>query len=108
MASGWPGQGHGPLFSTAVVIAVDPRLGIALEGYNGDHSRPPRRSILLGGLVAAAGSFLVGMAAVTGVELGVGKSLSCWVWEDWRAQSAGRGAASVATTRTRLSLLWGS
>jgi hypothetical protein len=63
------------------------------------HVRPPRRSVLLGGLVATAASFLVGMAAVTGVELGAGKSLSCWVWEECPAQTAGKGAASDTTTR---------
>jgi hypothetical protein len=63
------------------------------------HVRPPRRSGILGGLVAAAASFLVGMATVTGVELGVGKSLSCWVWEECPAQTAHRGAASDTTTR---------
>jgi hypothetical protein len=41
----------------------------------------------------------VGMGAVTGVELSVGKSLSCWVWEECPAQTADRGAASDTTTR---------
>jgi hypothetical protein len=42
--------------------------------------RPPRRrSVLLGGLLAAVATFVVGIGVVTGVELGVGKSLSCWV-----------------------------
>jgi hypothetical protein len=63
------------------------------------HVRTPRRSVLLGGLVATAASLLIGMAAVTGVELGVGKSLSCWVWEQCPAPTAGRGTASDTTTR---------
>ncbi len=69
---------------------------------------PPltRRSILIKGLIAAAVAFVVGMAAVTGVELGVGKSLSCWVWEECPARTAGGGAAS--DTSTRPSILGGS
>jgi hypothetical protein len=63
------------------------------------HVRTPRRSVLLGGRVAAAASFLIGMAAVTGVELGVGKNLSCWVWEECPAQTSHSGAASDTTTR---------
>ena len=44
--------------------------------------RPRRSSILRGSLAAAGISFLVGLIVVTGLELGVGKSLSCWVWEE--------------------------
>jgi hypothetical protein len=40
-----------------------------------------RRPILIGGLLAAAVSFLIGMSAVTAAELVAGKSLSCAVWE---------------------------
>jgi hypothetical protein len=71
--------------------------------------RPPRRrSILLGALLAAAASFVVGMGAVTGVELSVGKSLSCWVWNECSTKDDGGGAASGGTTRTRPSILGGS
>jgi hypothetical protein len=35
------------------------------------------------GHIAAAGiSFVVGLIVVTGLELGVGKSLSCWVCDE--------------------------
>ncbi len=40
-----PGKFRGMPFSTAVAIAVDPRLGIALEGYNGDCRGHPRSGI---------------------------------------------------------------
>jgi hypothetical protein len=69
--------------------------------------RPPRRSVLLGGFLAAAASFVVGIGVVTGVELSVGKSLSCWVWNDCLTKDDGGGAASEGTTRTRPSILGG-
>jgi hypothetical protein len=70
--------------------------------------RTPRRSVLLGALLAAVASFVVGMGAVTGVELSVGKSLSCWVWNECSTKDDGGGAASGGTTRTRPSILGGS
>ena len=39
-----------------------------------------RRSILVKGLIAAALAFVVGMAAVYGVERVIGNSLSCGIW----------------------------
>jgi hypothetical protein len=39
-----------------------------------------RRSILIKGLIAAAVAFVVGMAAVYGVERVMGNSLSCGIW----------------------------
>jgi hypothetical protein len=39
-----------------------------------------RRSILIKGLIAAAVAFVVGMAAVYGVEQVIGNSLSCGIW----------------------------
>jgi hypothetical protein len=72
--------------------------------------RPPRgRSVLLGGLLAAVASFVVGIGTVTGVELSAGKSLSCWVWDECPTNDdgGGRGAASRGTTGTRPSILGG-
>jgi hypothetical protein len=45
---------------------------------------PPltRRSILIKGLIAAAVAFVVGMAAVYGVERVIGNSLSCGIWAE--------------------------
>jgi hypothetical protein len=69
---------------------------------------PRRRSILLGALLAAAASFVVGMGAVTGVELGVGKSLSCWVWNQCPTKDDGGGGTTPeGTTQTRPSILGG-
>src|SRR5215212_10115173 len=45
-------------------------------------ARPSRRSVLLGTLLTMAASFLLGLGVVTSVELSVGKSLSCWVWNE--------------------------
>jgi hypothetical protein len=70
--------------------------------------RPPRRAVLLGGgLLAAVASFVIGMGAVTAVELGVGKSLSCWVWNECPTNDDGAGGTG-ATTRTRPSILGGT
>src|SRR4051812_24558657 len=41
-----------------------------------------RHSILIGSLIAAVISFLVGLIIITGVETSVGKNLSCWVWDE--------------------------
>lgn len=57
-----------------------------------------RRSILIGALVSTVASLLLGMATVTGVELGVGKSLSCWVWNNCPAESSRDGGRSSSTS----------
>jgi hypothetical protein len=57
-----------------------------------------RRSILIGALVSAVASLLLAMATVTGVELGVGKSLSCWVWNNCPAESSRDGGRSSSTS----------
>ncbi len=66
-------------------------------------SLPPasarRRSILIGSIVAAGISFLVGLSVVTALELGVGKSLSCWVWDDCPTESStDDGRTSITST----------
>ena len=64
----------------------------------GSLSRAQRRSFLIGSLGAAGISCVVGLILITGVELSVGKSLSCWVWdecsvaEESSADSSGRTA----------------
>jgi len=58
-----------------------------------------RRSILIGSIAAAGISFFIGLSGVTALEVGVGKSLSCWVWEDCSAGSSTDGdEASVTGT----------
>ena len=60
--------------------------------------RPRRRSLLIGSVAAAGISFLVGLIIVTGVELGVGKSLSCWVWEECSMEESSADGSSSSTT----------
>ena len=71
-------------------------------------SLPPlrRRSILIGSLVAGGISFLVGIIIVTGLELSVGKNLSCWVWNECPKVSSTSGKG--ASTGTMPSIFGGS
>jgi hypothetical protein len=108
----------GAALTTMIITAGSALFGVYLERAAARarggipsvvRARPPRRrSILLGGLLAAAASFAVGMGAVTGVELGVGKSLSCWVWDECPTKDdGGGGTAPEGTTQTRPSILGG-
>jgi len=59
-----------------------------------------RHSILVGSLVAAGISFVVGLMVITGVEASVGKSLSCWLWSECPAEESsadGGGGPSIST-----------
>jgi hypothetical protein len=60
--------------------------------------RRRRRSILIGSVAAAGISFLVGLIIVTGVELGVGRSLSCWVWDECSMEESSADGSSSTTT----------
>src|SRR5919202_1691915 len=56
-----------------------------------------RRSVLIGSVIAGGISFLVGLIIITGVELGVGKNLSCWIWSECPAETSadgGKGSTS--------------
>jgi hypothetical protein len=68
--------------------------------------RPQRRSLLVGSLAAAGISCLVGLILVTVLELGVGKSLSCWVWAECSTEESsadgGGGTTRVSTLSTIL------
>ncbi len=74
-------------------------------------SLPPaparRRSVLIGTVVAAGISFFVGLIIVTALELGVGKSLSCWVWNDCPEESSTDGGGSSSRTSTLPSIFGG-
>jgi hypothetical protein len=54
----------------------------------GSLPRARRRSMLIGSVAAAGISFIVGLIVVTVLELGVGKSLSCWVWDECSTESS--------------------
>jgi hypothetical protein len=61
----------------------------------GSLPRSQRRSILLRSVVAAGVSILVGLIIITSLEFGVGKSLSCWVWDECPTEAAAEGASST-------------
>src|SRR5215213_5370587 len=59
--------------------------------------RPRRRSLIVGSLVAAGVSCLVGLILITVLEVGVGKNLSCWVWDDCSTESSSPSDGSTDT-----------
>jgi hypothetical protein len=65
-----------------------------------------RRSVLVGTVLAAVLSFLFAMGAVTGVELSVGKSLSCWLWDECPKQSSS-GGRPASETKTQPTIVGG-
>jgi hypothetical protein len=60
------------------------------------------RSVIAGGI-----SFLLGLVIVTSLELGVGKSLSCWVWNECPEAAAYSSDGQASTTSTLPSILGG-
>ena len=77
----------------------------------GSLPRPRRRSLLIGSLAAAGISCVVGLILVTVLELGVGKSLSCWVWDECSAaeeSSSADGSSRSARASTLTSILGGA
>jgi hypothetical protein len=69
--------------------------------------RTRRRSVLIGSVAAAGISFVVGLIVVTGLELGVGKSLSCWVWEECSTEESSADSSGTARASTLPSILGG-
>jgi hypothetical protein len=67
-----------------------------------------RRSVLIGSVVAAGISFFVGLIIVTALELGVGKSLSCWVWSDCPEETFTDDGDSSSRISTLPSIFGGS
>jgi hypothetical protein len=73
--------------------------------------RTRRRSLLKGSLVAAGISCIVGLILITVLEVGVGKSLSCWVWDDCsvaEASADGSSSSSSAQASTLPTILGGT
>jgi hypothetical protein len=58
-----------------------------------------RRAMLVSSLVAGVIAFLIGTGAVTALEVGAGKNLSCWVWSECstRDSSSGEEASNTST-----------
>jgi hypothetical protein len=69
--------------------------------------RTRRRSVLIGSVAAAGISFVVGLIVITGLELGVGKSLSCWVWEECSTEESSADGSGIARASTLPSILGG-
>ncbi len=69
--------------------------------------RSRRRSILIGSLAAAGISFVVGLIVVTVLELGVGKNLSCWVWDECSTEESSDDGSGTAQASTLPSVLGG-
>src|SRR5215218_4852399 len=70
--------------------------------------RPRRRSFIVGSLLAAGVSCLVGLMLITLLEVGVGKNFSCWVWDDCSTESSSSADGSTdAQTSTPPTLLGG-
>jgi hypothetical protein len=66
-----------------------------------------RRSILIRSVVAAGVSLLVGLIIITALEFGVGKSLSCWVWDECIKESSAERSGRTARASTLPSVLGG-
>lgn len=71
----------------------------------GSLPRARRRSMLIGSVAAAGISFIVGLILVTVLELGVGKSLSCWVWDECSTESSAEASRSAGASSTLPSIL---
>ena len=56
-----------------------------------------RRSVIVGTAIASVVAFVIAMAAVTGAELAVGKTLSCWVWGNCPTATTSAGGESLNT-----------
>src|SRR5918912_919111 len=65
-----------------------------------------RRAMLLSSIVAVGIAFLIGTGAVTALEVGAGKSLSCWVWSECSTTDSSRGEGA-SNTSTLPSILGG-
>ena len=77
----------------------------------GSLPHPRRRSLLIGSLVAAGVSCVVGLILITVLEVGVGKSLSCWVWDECSTaeeSSTGDGSGRSTQASTVFSILSGA
>jgi hypothetical protein len=84
------------------------KLGAAFARFSSLSPAPARRrSVMIGSFVAAGISFLVGLIIVTGLELGVGQSLSCWMWHECPTESSTDDGGSSSRTRTLPSIFGG-
>ena len=66
-----------------------------------------RRAMLISSIVAGGIAFLIGTSAVTALEVGEGKNLSCWVWSECSTTDSSSGE-EASNTSTLPSVLGGS
>ncbi|ABG03641.1 hypothetical protein Rxyl_0671 [Rubrobacter xylanophilus DSM 9941] len=97
----------GTAVAVMIITAASSLIQAYLEGAAGRLLALPRRRVLLGAAASAALSLLVGLAAVTGVELGAGKTLSCWLWDRCPAGERPAEDRVAAARKTRPSVLGG-
>jgi hypothetical protein len=64
-----------------------------------------RRTLLIRSLIGGAIMFVIGLVIVTGVELSVGKNLSCWVWDNCYTQSSSDSGENATDAGTLPSIL---
>ena len=72
------------------------------------HLHPLSRSVLICSVPAAGISLLMGLGVVTAIELSVGKSLACWVWDECPVESSSTNDGEETQTNTQLSVLGGT
>ena len=66
-----------------------------------------RRAMLISSIVAGVIAFFIGTSAVTALEVGAGKNLSCWVWSECSTTDSSTGE-EASNTSTLPSVLGGS
>jgi hypothetical protein len=88
-----------------------PHRGFSRGGSSLPPTRQRRRRFLLAGrsVVAAGISFVLALGLVTALELGAGKSLSCWAWEECAAESSSgeEGSENPDETSSTLGSVFG-
>jgi hypothetical protein len=63
--------------------------------------------VLIRGVIAGVMVFGIGLVVVTGLELSVGKDLSCWVWNNDCPRESSKAGGKASATGTLPSILGG-
>ena len=69
---------------------------------------PRRGSVLIGSVLTAGISFLLGLGVVTAIELSVGQSLACWAWKECPVEPSSAEDGEETEVNTRPSVLGGT
>ena len=81
-------------------------VGSPFSGFS-SFSPARRRSVLIRGVIAGVMVFGIGLVVVTGLELSVGKDLSCWVWNNDCPRESSKAGGKASGTGTLPSILGG-